>query len=217
MPDLSFRVEGAEPWPFAASPQLAFKLRIAVDDHPEMRIPAVALRCQIRIESTRRRYGPEEQERLLDLFGEPERWGQTLRGLLWTHVSHVVPSFEGSTLLDLPVPCTFDFNVAATKYFAALEDGEVPLLFLFSGTVFHEADDGALQIAPISWEKEAAFRLPVRVWRDMMDAYYPRTAWLCLQDDTFQRLARFKRRRSLTSWEEALDLLLRHAEEGPER
>ena len=71
--------------------------------------------------------------------------------------------FQGSAIVELPVPCTFDFNVAATKYFAGLEDGEVPLPMLYSGTVFYEAADGALQVSQISWAKEAKYRLPVSV------------------------------------------------------
>ena len=102
-----------------------------------------------------------------------ERWGQTLRNLLWTHASVNVPPFEDATVVDLPVPCTFDFNVAATKYFHGLGDGEVPLCLMFSGTVFYSQDGGSMQVAPISWDKEARFRLPVKVWRDMMDTYYP--------------------------------------------
>ena len=47
-------------------------------------------------------------------------------------VSLMVPSFTGSCELDLPVPCTYDFEVAASKYLHALGDGEVPLLLLFS-------------------------------------------------------------------------------------
>ncbi len=163
MPELTFDVAGAAPMPMAASPHLVFQLRISDSDPRPLPIPAVALRCQIRIEPTRRRYDAAEQRGLLDLFGEPARWGQTLRGLLWTHASLVVPSFTGHTVVDLPIPCTFDFNVAATKYFAALENGEVPLQLLFSGTIFHATDDSALQAAPISWEKEAEFRLPVRI------------------------------------------------------
>jgi Family of unknown function (DUF6084) len=212
MPDLTFQVDEAAPVPFAASPHLAFKLRITDADTPAVSIPAVALRCQIRIEPTRRRYAAGEKDRLLDLFGEPARWGQTLRGMLWTHANLVVPAFTGGTVVDLPVPCTFDFNVAATKYFSALDDGEVPLSLLFSGTIFHAGEDGSLQVAPISWEKEADFRLPVRVWKEMMELYYPNTAWLCLRKDVFDQLYQFKMRRGLPTWEQALETLLSQAE-----
>ena len=216
MPDLHFQVEGAEPEHIAAAPLLLFQLRVRERVAPEVPptpIHAVALSCQIRIEPARRRYGAPEQERLRDLFDTPDRWGQTLRAMLWTHTSVVVPAFTGETVADLPVPCTYDFNVAATRYFYALEDGEVPLSLLFSGTVFHEAEDGALQVSPISWEKEASFRLPVRVWQDMMDLYYPNSAWLCLRKDVFERLYQYKRRRGLPTWEQALEELLSTAGE----
>jgi hypothetical protein len=207
LPDLSFRVEKAEPLPFAAAPQLVFKVRIrnAAADEP---IHSVLLRCQVRIEPARRRYQGDEPGRLLDLFGEPSRWGQTLKSMLWAHSSVVAPPFTGEAVVDVPVPCTFDFNVAATKYFDALEDGEAPLLFLFSGTVFHAGPDGALQVAQISWSAESAFRLPVVVWKEMMEHYYPNTAWLCLRKDVFDRLHRYKRECGLPTWEQTLESLL---------
>src|SRR5262249_35419301 len=135
MPDLGFQVEEAEPQRFAAAPLLLFKLRVTealAPGAPPTPVHAVALRCQIRIEPARPRCHAREQGRLLDLFGAPERWGQTLRTMLWTHVSAVVPPFAGIGAVDLPVPCSYDFNLAATKYFAALEGGDLPLCFLFS-------------------------------------------------------------------------------------
>jgi hypothetical protein len=150
-----------------------------------------------------------EQERLLDLFGEPARWGQTLQSMLWTHTSLVVPPFTGQTVVDLPVSCTYDFNLATTKYFYAVEDGEIPLCLLFSGTIFYaEKEDGPLQVSPISWEKEANFRLPVQVYKAMMDHYYPNTACLCLRQDVFDQLYLFKSRLGLPTWEQALERLL---------
>src|SRR5215813_1645432 len=172
MPELNFDVEGAEPVPFAASPLLAFRLRVMETgscNGEGTPIQSVALRCQVRIEPTRRRYMGEEPERLRDLFGEPALWDRALKSMLWAQTSIIVPPFTGSTVVDLPVPCTYDFNVAATKYFYALEDGEVPLCLLFSGTIFYQAQDGSLQVAPVSWEKEATYRMPVRVWKDMME------------------------------------------------
>ena len=139
------------------------------------------LRCQVRIEPARRRYAAGEEAGLVDLFGTPERWGQTLRPLVWTHAVAVVPPFTGSASVDVPVPCSYDFSVAAVKYFDALEEGEIPLCFLFSGTVFYQADDGALQVGQIAWEKEATYRLPVAVWKDLMGRYYPNCAWLSLR------------------------------------
>lgn len=204
MPDLSFLVERAEVVSNAASPLLAFKLRLT-NSNPEETIHTVALRCQIQIEVTRRKYSPEDQTRLRDLFDEPSRWSQTLKNLLWTHASIVVPSFQGSTVSDLPVPCTFDFNIAATKYFDGLTDGEVPICLQFSGTVFYANAEGGLQVAPISWDKETRFKLPVKVWRDMMNAYYPKSAWLCLHKDAFDRLHQYKVRHGIPTWEEVLE------------
>ena len=206
MPDLSFKVEKAEPVAYAVAPLLNFSLQIS-DTAPES-IHAIALRCQIRIEPAKRHYQPDEKSRLSDLFGEPSRWGQTLRPMLWTHTSVVVPPFQGNTTVELPVPCTFDFNVAATKYFHGLQDGEIPLCFLFSGTVFYAAESESLQVAQIPWEKEAAYRLPVAVWRKMMDMYYPNTAWLCLRKDAFEQLDEFKRRHGIPTWEAAIEKLL---------
>ncbi|HMA33328.1 MAG TPA: DUF6084 family protein [Chloroflexia bacterium] len=212
MPDLSFAIAGAAAVPYAAAPLLAFQLQIA-NAPPDEPIQAVTLQCQIRIEPLRRRYAVTEHEELRDLFGEPERWGKTMHSMLWTHAHLGVPAFTGSTTVDLPVPCTYDFNVAAAKYFYALEDGEVPLLLLFSGTIFYETAGGALQIAQIPWEKEATFRLPVTIWKQLMDLYYPNSAWLCLRADVFDRLYRYKIRGGLPTWEQTLESLL-PAEEG---
>ncbi len=169
---------------------------------------SVALRCQIHIEAQRRRYTSVERHGLRDLFGEPDRWGQTLRPLLWTHVSTTVPEFSGSIAVDLPVACTFDFNVAAAKYFHAMEDDDVPLVFQFSGTVFYASEDGAMQIGQIGWDKEARFRMPARVWREMMDLYYPESAWLRLSRDVFDRLHDYKQSAGLATWEQAIESLL---------
>jgi hypothetical protein len=207
MPELSFKIEQATVLPFAASPTIAFQLYVAnaVDGQA---IHTIALNCQIQIEVTRRRYTPHEQQQMLDLFGEPERWSQTLHNLLWMNVSVIIPGFKGSTHTDLRVPCTFDFNVAATKYFYGLVSGEVPLVMLFSGTVFYADSDGSLQVAPISWDQETKFRLPVEVWRDMMDAYFPNSAWLHVRRDIFDRLYRFKTQRGIPTWEQALEDIL---------
>jgi hypothetical protein len=215
MPELNFQVEGVEPQRFAAAPLLLFKLRIeeTASTGPPTPIHTIVLRCQVRIEPARRRYSAAEQQRLLDLFGTPERWGQTLRPMLWTHVSAVVPPFTGSTLVDLQVPCSYDFCLAATKYFAALEEGDIPLCFLFSGTIFHEGSEDALQVAQISWEKEAYFRLPASTWRGMMDLHYPNSAWLCLRRDVFDSLSEYKSRQGLPTWEQTLERLLSAAEE----
>jgi hypothetical protein len=207
MPELSFKIEQASMLPFAASPTIAFQLHVANAVEGQA-IHTMALNCQIQIEVTRRRYSAEEQQQMLDLFGEPDRWSQTLRNLLWTNVSAVLPGFNGCMQADLRVPCTFDFNIAATKYFAGLAGGEIPLNMMFSGTVFYAEPDGSLQVAPISWDQEAKFRLPVQVWREMMLTYYPNGAWLHVRRDVFDRLYRYKMQRGIPTWEQALESVL---------
>jgi hypothetical protein len=207
MPDLTFHVELSEAVQHAITPQLAFRLRIENTTVGE-NVHTVVLRCQIQIETPRRRYDADEKELLLDLFGEPERWGQTLRPMLWTNTSITVPAFTASTLVDVPVPCTFDFNNAATKYFHALKEGHVPVTLLFSGTVFYDRGDGALQVAQIPWDRQATYRLPVEVWKNMMDLYYPNTAWLDLRRDVFEQLYHYKVKHGIPTWEQTIEALL---------
>ena len=207
MPELQFQIESAESVPFAAVPMLAFRLRVENSPRGEA-IHSVALRAQIQIETPKRRYSAAEQARLLDLFGEPERWGQTLRPMLWTHADATVPAFTDSIAVDLRVPCSFDFNLAATKYFYGLSDGDLPLNFLFSGSCFYAGATGSLEVAPIPWSKESRFRLPVSVWREMMQHYYPNSAWLRIRQDVFDRLHQYKMQAGIATWEEALQSLL---------
>jgi len=212
MPELDFAIEGAEVARYAATPLLTFKLRVL--SSAEEDVANVALHCQVYIEAARRRYGTAEQEGLLELFGEPERFGQTVKTMLWTHTSMLIPAFQGSCTVDLPVPCSFDFNVVATKYFNALESGEVPLSFQFSGSVFYRDENAALQVGQIAWTKEASFRLAVKTWQEMMDHYYPNSAWLCLNRDVFDRLCEYKLRNRLPTWERALEHALDAVEEN---
>lgn len=212
MPDLNFEVVGAEVPPFAAVPTLVFKLRVE-NSNAQERISSVALRCQIQLAVTRRRYSPNEQAHLLEVFGEPKRWGETLRSLLWTTVSTVVPQFSGSATVDLPVPCTYDFEVVSTKYFDALEDADIPLTFLFSGTIFYEGEEGYVQVGQISWSKDASYRLPVATWRAMIDRYYPNSAWIRLHKDVFDRLYQYKAIHGLPTWEEVIEHLVRASSE----
>jgi hypothetical protein len=210
MPELNFVVEGAQPTQYAVAPLLSLKLRIN-NATPEIDVQNVMLQCQIRIEATRRHYEAGEHDRLKELFGEPARWSRTLRSLLWTHASVLVPPFDETCVVDLPVPCSFDFNVAATKYFHGLDGGDVPLVLLFSGTVFYREPGGTLQLAQIAWDREASFRLPIKVWQDMMDHYYPGSVWLRLSRDAFERVYRYKRERGLPTFEQTLTSLLDRA------
>jgi hypothetical protein len=203
--DLEFNVEGAEALPFSALPTIVLKLRVKTG--APQRIRSISLNVQVRIAAPARAYTPTEQDRLLDLFGEAERWGQTLKSLLWTLTSVHVPSFSGETVVNLPIPCTYDFEVISTRYFDALEDGHVPLELLFSGTVFYAGDAG-LQVEQIAWDKETRFSMPVHVWKDVIGMYFPNTAWLRLSKDMFDRLHQYRMRNTLPDLEAALDRLL---------
>jgi hypothetical protein len=213
--DLVFDCTGARADKFAAYPSMFFTLRIS--ETTGQRVEAIALRCQIRIEPARRRYTDEEAERLTDLFGETQRWADTLKPVQFINVSIMVPGFTGSTDVDLPVPLTYDMEIGATRYFAGLDDGEVPLLLLFSGTVFSVAD-GRMSVTQVPWSKEAAYRLPVSVWREAIDAHFPNTAWLKLSMLTFNDLVSFKTAKGLATWDATILALLSEAAdraEGP--
>ena len=212
IPQLDFAIEDAGPLERAAAPTLRFGLRISAPGGEPIR--SVVLDAQVQIAARRRPYDDATEARLYELFGEPERWGSTLRTLPWTRATLAVPPFTGATTVDLAVPCTYDFEVASSRYLDALRDGDVPLEFLFGGTVFYADAGGLLKTARIAWDREAEYRLPVRAWRETMDHYFPGSAWLRLRRDSFDRLYAYKARNALTSWEDAVDSLVRASEEG---
>jgi hypothetical protein len=212
MRDLNFQIIGVESLVRGLTPRLHFKLSVTVSP-PTETIHALLLSAQIQIQSPQRTYSAREKERLTDLFGPPERWGQTLRNRLWTHANATVGAFTGAAETILPVDCTYDLNIAAAKYFYALDDGEVPLLFLFSGSLFYAAADGQLQVERISWNKECAWRMPVATWRDLMEGHFPNSAWLYLQRDVFDRLYACRRRHGFATWEQTIERLLADEEE----
>ncbi len=201
--DLAFSIAGAAPDPHAASPTLNFRLRIAASAP----VHAILLRVLLHIEPRRRRHAPREAGRLTDLFGEPARWADTLHPLVWARTSVTTPTFEQSVEIDLPVACTYDFEVASAKYLDALEDGEIPLLFLFSGTIFLKSGNG-FQVQQIPWEKEAAYRLPVRLWREALDALFPGCAWIRIRRESLDALERYRTRHGLPSWDDAIESML---------
>jgi hypothetical protein len=209
MTGLAITALSSQPDPYAASPTLLLRLRIdAPDAEP---VHAMVLKVQIRIEPQRRRYSAAEEERLVELFGDAPRWGETLKPFLWTHVSTTVAEFTGSVEIDLPVPCSYDFEVAAAKYLHSIGEGEIPLVLLFSGTVFSYRN-GGLIVQPIPWNVEAEHRLPVAVWRATMDAFFPNSGWIRVRRETIDALTRYKAERALTSWEDTFERLLKEAE-----
>lgn len=210
MTELDFAVLDAVPDRYAAAPTLALRLRIT--ESTGAHLWAIALRCQIRIEPQRRQYTGAEMDGLVDLFGESGRWGDTVKPFSWLHTTVMVPGFSTDIELDLPVQCSYDFEVAGAKYLHALRDGDIPLLLLFSGTAFAREGTG-FQVEQIPWHKEATYRLPVRVWRDLMDAYFPNSGWIRIERDTLDALQRYKSARAMPTWEQAFGALLAEAGE----
>jgi hypothetical protein len=208
---LEFDVTGAQVVPHAAVPTIMFQVR--VEEATGAAVHALALRCQVRIEPQRRRYDSDEKERLYELFGETPQWGESLRPFLWTHTSMTFGAFTGAVDLELPVECTYDFEVAGAKYLHSLSEGEVPLLFLFSGTVFTRGDSG-FAAEPIAWDREAPYRMQVSVWREMMDSYFPNSGWIRVRRDTLDDLQQFKARGAFPTWDQAIEHLLKVAHEA---
>jgi hypothetical protein len=212
MPELSFDVVDVVPEPYAAAPNLLARIR--VEEATGEQVHALALRAQIRIEPQRRRYDDTEERALLDLFGDRTRFSQTLRPFAWLHASTVAQGFTGATTFDLPLPCTYDFEVSGTTYLHAIRDGEIPLLFLFSGTVFTRGSSG-FSVAQVPWDCEARFRLPVAVWRELMEAHFPNSEWIRMRRDTVEALAHYRHTRGQTSWDDVVTTLLARTSAEP--
>lgn len=211
MADLDITCVDVQPDRYGASPILVFKLKIT--EKTATPIHAIALRVQIRIEPQRRRYDSHESELLTYLFGDPSRWADTLKPLQFTTVSVMVPTFSGSTEIDVPVPCTYDLEVAAGKYFHALEEGVVPFVLLFSGTAFSKGDKG-FWVDQVPWHLESNYRMPVGVWQQLMNLYFPNESWIRLRHDTIDALLRYKAKHAIATWDEAMEKLLAQAGEA---
>lgn len=215
VPALTFAVDGCEAVRHAATPTLSFALRVEATEGVAIR--SVLLDVQIQIAARRRSYAPDGQARLLELFGAPESWSTTLRTLPWVRTTTVVPAFTGTSVVELAVPCTYDLEVTGARYFAALDDGEVPLEFLFSGTMFFTGSKtpgskpSHLQAARIPWDGDVEYDLPIAVWRAAIDRHFPDSAWLRLGTGTFNRLAAYKARHAFVTVDDALKALLEDA------
>jgi hypothetical protein len=205
MPELMFTVVDVVPEPWAAAPNLL--ARVGVEETSGEPVHALALRAQVRIEPQRRRYDDEEERALLGLFGDRTRFSTTLKPFAWLHASTVAPGFRDGCEIELPLPCTYDFEVSGTTYLHALRDGEIPLLFLFSGTVFARGGTG-FSVTPVPWDAEARYRLPVAVWRDLMETWFPGTEWVRVRRETVDALAHYRHLRGLTTWDDAVTTLL---------
>ena len=191
--------------PYAASPQLTARLRI--QEATGETIHAIALRCQVRIEPQRRRYEEADESGLRALFGDRERWGDTLKPFLWMQCSSMVQGFTDITEVDLALPCTYDFDVSGSRFLHAVGAGTIPLTLLFSGTVFTKGANG-FGVQQVPWDCEASYQLPIEVWQQMMSAYFPNQGWIRLDHDVLAELADFRAQQGLTTWEETVRALL---------
>jgi Family of unknown function (DUF6084) len=206
MAELTFGCAGAHAARYAATPTLTFTLNIT--ERTGVRVHAIALRCQIRIEPHRRRYSADEAQRLNDLFGDTDRWAETVKPIQLATVTAMVPGFTSLTELELPVPCTYDLEVASARYLQGLDDGTIPLLLLFSGTVFIAQGESSFGVELIPWSAEASYRMPVSVWRDVVNEHFPGSAWLRCSRETLDALSVFKASRALPTWDATLSELL---------
>jgi hypothetical protein len=214
MPELNFQITGVEAISKGLIPLMQF--RVAVKNSSPETILSVLLHAQIQILSPQRAYNSREKENLVELFGTPERWGSTLRNRVWTSADTTTGTFAERAEATFSIPCSYDLTLAATKYFDALEGGEVPLLFLFSGTIFYTNAEEKLQVQPISWDKESIFRLPVATWKHLIEQHFPNSAWLYLRRDVFERLYALKRNRGDATWEQTVGRLLENETEKAE-
>jgi hypothetical protein len=202
LPEPEFWVLDAVAIPHTAEPTLSFRMRVR--DHSEREVYTIALRAQIQLEASQRPHGEESRDRLRDVFGEPERWNDTARGVLWACRDVLVPSFRGSTKFELQVPCSTDLELATTRYFDAVADGHAPLAFHFSGSVIYADGPDRMQVARVPWHVTAQYALPVETWRGAAGS----GGLVRLGGDTYAALREYAAGRALLSSDAAVADLL---------
>jgi uncharacterized protein DUF6084 len=206
--DLDFEVLGARPVKYAAAPMLTLDLQITETGGREVYM--VALTVQLMIEPARRSYDDATRERLVELFGAPERWAVTTRSLVWSKLDVLVPAFTGTTTVTVPIACNYDLELAAAKYLHSLPTGEAPLALHFNGMIYYPGEDGGLQMVLIPWSKSIDFRMPVSVWQETIAHYYPGTSWIAVRSQTFEALQKEKLERGLATLDACVSALLNH-------
>lgn len=185
--DLRLDAHGVCAVPYAAAPTLRFELSLT--DPRERDVLTGALSVQIHVDPAKRAYDDDTRERLIELFGAPERWASTTQSFQWARVDAMVPAFRGTTRFDVEVPCTYDLEVAASKYLYSLPDGVAPLSFFATGMLVWRGDGDRLQVAQVPWSCIARLDMPVTAWKDAMAACYPGGGWVRLTTETLDALA----------------------------
>jgi hypothetical protein len=208
--ELDFSVENAERSARAAKPELALTLAVRAKDGGF--VHGAMLACQIRIDVVRRGYDEGEAERLFELFGERRDWARTQQSLLWTQTTVLVPAFEDATSVELPLACSLELELAAAKYLSGVRSGNVPLLLLFSGTVFYVGEGERLQAGPIPRTADCRYALSHELYRTTVEHYFADRAPITLQRDLVDRLGRYKLASGAPTLDVALAELLDRAE-----
>ncbi len=205
-PGLRIAVTDVRAVPHSAAPTLSFT--VSVDDDSGREVFMAGLTVQVQIEPAKRTYDAESKEKLTELFGDPHRWTTTAQRMHWTTEALLIPSFTGSTTAKLEILCNYDVELAAAKYFHSVSEGEIPLAFHFNGSVYYAAEGGRLQVLQVPWDTAADFRMPVSVWTEMIDSYYPYRGWIPVHRDTLDAVQRLKARLGSPTFDAALTQLL---------
>jgi hypothetical protein len=213
-PDLELEILDVRAAERSAAPTLRFTAE--ANDASGREVYTISLTALIEIEPAKRGYDEASRERLTELFGDPERWSATTQSLRWAQVDVLAPNFTDRTRFEIDVPCTFDLEVAAAKYFYGLAGGEAPLRFHFTGSVFYCGEQDRLQLVRVPWDASARFGLPVEIWRSMIDSHYPGGGWVTLERETLDRLQRMRSAAGLPSLDACVAELLDRAETAEE-
>jgi hypothetical protein len=212
-PGLKLEVAGVRAIEHAAAPTIAFTLD--VNDESGREVFMAGLSVQVQIEPAKRTYDEASKAKLTELFGDPHRWSKTAQRMLWTIESVLIPSFKGSTSVEVPVLCNYDTELAAAKYFYSVSDGEIPLALHFNGSIYYCGDEDRLQVVQVPWDTAADFAMPISVWQEMIDSYYPYRGWVPVHRDTLDALQRLQSKRGAPTLDAAItDLLAEDAFDG---
>ena len=209
--DPEFLITSAEPVPRSVEPALSFKGTIS--DASMRPVYLIALTAIVVVEPGKRSYASGERERLMELFGGPERWASTTGAFRWAATSAMVHGFTGEGEFELIVPVSYDLEVASAKYFGALdESGTVPLRFHFNGSIMYERGDGRVQTAPVPWDRSERFEMPMEAWTRLTAEHHPFRTWVPLHSETVTRIERLKANMGAPTFDDAISRILDRAE-----
>ncbi|MDP9228642.1 MAG: DUF6084 family protein [Actinomycetota bacterium] len=208
-PWLKFEITGAQFLKYAAAPTLSFA--VDINDESGCEIFMASLTVQIQTEPKKRSYTPEERERLTELFGDPKKWGQSAQRLQLSAEKVLLRPFTGTTSVDVEMLCNYDLELAAAKYFHAVDGGTVPMVFHWNGTVYYTDSEDKLQMVQIPWDTVSDHQLDIDVWKRMMDHYYPHRGWVPVQSETLEALRKLKTERGLMTFDDTVRYLIGEA------